>query len=93
MKVEGVVVVTLLGDDILGWKSTIPIPKGRMAPKCREQGVKITKCAYDGCKILKIKCSGLSPCDECIAGRISCTLKHPGTWGPRRLRTRTLLRR
>ena len=53
-------------------------------------GRKLIKRACDGCKIRKIKCSELPPCDGCTAAGISCTFKKtPGTRGPRRLRPKT----
>ena len=47
--------------------------------------------ACDACKIRKIKCSELPPCEGCIAAGIPCTKKNkPGTRGPRSLRPKTI---
>jgi hypothetical protein len=54
-------------------------------------GRKVAKRACDGCKIRKIKCTEVSPCEGCIAAGIACTfVRHPQTRGPRRLRKSTL---
>jgi hypothetical protein len=54
-------------------------------------GRKVAKRACDGCKIRKIKCTEVSPCEGCIAAGIACTfVKHPQTRGPRKLRKSTL---
>lgn len=45
----------------------------------------------DGCKIRKVKCTELPPCDRCRAVGIECTFnKTPSVRGPRSLRAKTL---
>lgn len=52
---------------------------------------KVVKRACDGCKIRKIKCSEIPPCDGCVATGIACTfVKHPAARGVRKLRKSTL---
>jgi hypothetical protein len=52
---------------------------------------KAIKRACDGCKIRKIKCSEVSPCEGCVAIGIHCTFKKgQRTRGPRNLRAKTL---
>lgn len=54
-------------------------------------GRRVVKRACDGCKIRKIKCSEVAPCEGCTAAGIACTfVKHPATRGPRKLRKSTL---
>jgi hypothetical protein len=54
-------------------------------------GRKVLKRACDGCKIRKIKCSEVAPCEGCMLAGIACTfVKHPATRGPRKLRKSTL---
>jgi Fungal specific transcription factor domain/Fungal Zn(2)-Cys(6) binuclear cluster domain len=52
---------------------------------------KVAKRACDGCKIRKVKCTEVSPCEGCISAGIACTFeRRPHTRGPRRLRNSTL---
>ena len=52
---------------------------------------KVVKRACDGCKVRKIKCSEIAPCEGCIQAGIACTfIKNPRSRGPRRLRKSTL---
>ncbi|KAL3419119.1 fungal specific transcription factor [Phlyctema vagabunda] len=52
---------------------------------------KIIKRACDGCKVRKIKCSEIAPCDGCQAVGIDCTFnKRQRTRGPRTLRAKTI---
>ncbi|KAF6814253.1 fungal specific transcription factor [Colletotrichum sojae] len=54
-------------------------------------GRKIGKRACDACKIRKIKCTELPPCDGCVAIGTACTFnKVPATRGPRNLRAKTI---
>ncbi|KXH69389.1 fungal specific transcription factor [Colletotrichum salicis] len=54
-------------------------------------GRKIGKRACDACKIRKIKCTEVPPCDGCVAIGTSCTFnKVPATRGPRNLRAKTI---
>ncbi|EFQ35231.1 fungal specific transcription factor domain-containing protein [Colletotrichum graminicola] len=54
-------------------------------------GRKIGKRACDACKIRKIKCTEVPPCDGCVAIRTACTFnKVPATRGPRNLRAKTI---
>lgn len=54
-------------------------------------GRKVVKRACDGCKIRKIRCNEVAPCEGCVAAGISCTfVKHPAVRGPRKLRKSTL---
>ena len=59
---------------------------GRNAPER-----KLLKRACDACKVRKIKCSELPPCEGCKVAGISCTFKKvPGLRGPRTLRAKTV---
>ncbi|KAF9879783.1 hypothetical protein CkaCkLH20_02594 [Colletotrichum karsti] len=52
---------------------------------------KIGKRACDACKIRKIKCTEVPPCDGCVAIGTACTFhKVPATRGPRNLRAKTI---
>ncbi|KZL81383.1 fungal specific transcription factor [Colletotrichum incanum] len=54
-------------------------------------GRKIGKRACDACKIRKIKCTEVPPCDGCVAIGTACTFnKVPATRGPRNLRAKTI---
>lgn len=54
-------------------------------------GRRIAKRACDGCKIRKIRCSQIAPCEGCTQAGIACTfVKQPGARGPRRPRRSTL---
>lgn len=54
-------------------------------------GRKVAKRACDGCKVRKIKCSEVAPCEGCVQAGIACTfIKNPRSRGPRRLRKSTL---
>ncbi|WQF77650.1 hypothetical protein CDEST_02664 [Colletotrichum destructivum] len=54
-------------------------------------GRKIGKRACDACKIRKIKCTEVPPCDGCAAIGTACTFnKVPATRGPRNLRAKTI---
>lgn len=54
-------------------------------------GRKLAKRACDGCKIRKIKCTVVVPCEGCVAAGIACTfVKQPSIRGPRRLTKSTL---
>ncbi|KAK2005078.1 fungal-specific transcription factor domain-containing protein [Colletotrichum falcatum] len=52
---------------------------------------KIGKRACDACKIRKIKCTEIPPCNGCVAISTACTFnKVPATRGPRNLRAKTI---
>lgn len=52
---------------------------------------KVLKRACDGCKIRKIKCSEVAPCNGCVAVGIECTFKkRQDRRGPRSLRAKTI---
>ncbi|KAL1851400.1 hypothetical protein VTK73DRAFT_9429 [Phialemonium thermophilum] len=54
-------------------------------------GRRPSKRACDGCKVRKIKCSGVSPCPACVAASVSCTFaRQPLARGPRTLRAKTV---
>jgi hypothetical protein len=54
-------------------------------------GRKVAKRACDGCKVRKIKCSEVAPCEGCVQAGIACTfIKNPRLRGPRKLRRSTL---
>ncbi|KAK2019936.1 fungal-specific transcription factor domain-containing protein [Colletotrichum eremochloae] len=56
-------------------------------------GRKIGKRACDACKIRKIKCTEVPPCNGCVAIGTACTFnKAPATRGPRNLRAKTIRR-
>src|SRR5689334_8299418 len=52
---------------------------------------KLVKRACDPCKVRKIKCSEVPPCNGCISAGIECTFnKAQATRGPKSLRARTI---
>ncbi|KAI6312557.1 hypothetical protein MCOR34_005562 [Pyricularia oryzae] len=54
---------------------------------------KIGRRACDGCKVRKIRCSELPPCERCIKVGIACTFNHvQALRGPRSLREKTIRR-
>lgn len=64
------------------------MPSAKAANSSRQ---KLAKRACDPCKVRKIKCSEVSPCNGCISAGIECTFnKAQSTRGPRNLRTRTI---
>ncbi|TLD33023.1 hypothetical protein PspLS_00764 [Pyricularia sp. CBS 133598] len=54
---------------------------------------KIGRRACDGCKVRKIRCSELPPCERCVKVGIACTFNHvQALRGPRSLREKTIRR-
>ncbi|KAI6367840.1 hypothetical protein MCOR25_004805 [Pyricularia grisea] len=54
---------------------------------------KIGRRACDGCKVRKIRCSELPPCERCVKIGIACTFNHvQALRGPRSLREKTIRR-
>lgn len=53
----------------------------------------LVKRACDPCKVRKIKCSGVPPCNGCLSANVDCTFnKAQATRGPKHLRARTFER-
>ncbi|KAK7422924.1 Voltage-gated potassium channel subunit beta-2 [Neonectria magnoliae] len=52
---------------------------------------RLARCACDSCKVRKIRCSEIPPCNGCVASGIECTFNRlQATRGPRGLRARTI---
>ncbi|KAK3313275.1 hypothetical protein B0H66DRAFT_565746 [Apodospora peruviana] len=70
------------------YRITMPRPP---APQPRQKQRKIGSRSCDACKIRKVKCTEVPPCERCQAIGIACTFnKTPSTRGPRSLRAKTL---
>ncbi|TLS23787.1 uncharacterized protein PpBr36_06240 [Pyricularia pennisetigena] len=79
-------------DNNEGDPSSIAAAAADAANRSGKRG-KIGRRACDGCKVRKIRCSELPPCDRCVKVGIACTFNHvQGLRGPRSLREKTIRR-
>lgn len=72
-------------------------PQSRPPPLSNSSGsssgsrAKLARRACDSCKVRKIRCTEIPPCNGCVASGIECTFnKLQATRGPRGLRARTI---